>query len=476
MLHNIRSICLRALKAPIHNRRWRIAVLAVVGCFIALNAVLYVAYQQRTYPTASITGRHIGSVASSDLEAVLGKQPLLAKEVVLVHGKTTAKVATNRLGIAADYRRLAGNAMRDRSWLPVANLIGSRDQQLVLDVKPAVLGKSLSAALQPFAKPAANAKLEYRDGKFEVVDDNAGQTADLEATQRRLIESLRQGEDQITVTVKPLPATVTADQLKSRTSELNKQLQAGVSIEYAGQAKRFGPNEISQWYVPDGGGTDMVLSDEAIRQAVNQTGSGFGIRVSNLDAAVGAVKAAILQPTAGTVATVTLEAAPVGKLLRYCVASRGVDQSQLAELATKLSSTFSDSRGWGLEGLVRFELATAGCDFTVWLSAAEHMPSFGAICDSQWSCAVAPNVIINYDRWRFASEAWNAQGGSLDDYRSMVINHETGHWFGMYHAHCGGAGQPAPVMQQQSINLQGCSFNPWPTAGERANLKARLGL
>jgi hypothetical protein len=85
-------------------------------------------------------------------------------------------------------------------------------------------------------------------------------------------------------------------------------------------------------------------------------------------------------------------------------------------------------------------------------------------------------VVINNDRWLYASTAWNNQGGSLEEYRSMVINHETGHWLGFNHSYCPGTGQPAPVMQQQSIDLQGCVFNPWPTATETAILKQRLGL
>ena len=50
----------------------------------------------------------------------------------------------------------------------------------------------------------------------------------------------------------------------------------------------------------------------------------------------------------------------------------------------------------------------------------------------------------------------------MRDYRHMVVNHEMGHWLGSGHQYCGGIGQPAPVMQQQSIDLQGCAFNPWP--------------
>jgi hypothetical protein len=94
------------------------------------------------------------------------------------------------------------------------------------------------------------------------------------------------------------------------------------------------------------------------------------------------------------------------------------------------------------------------------------MTSFSSGCGTEYSCRAGRYVIINQDRWLGATPSWNNAGGSLRDYRHMVINHETGHWLGHDHANCAGAGQPAQVMQQQSIDLQGCSFNPWPTASE----------
>ena len=72
-------------------------------------------------------------------------------------------------------------------------------------------------------------------------------------------------------------------------------------------------------------------------------------------------------------------------------------------------------------------------------------------------------VVINDYRYAHGSDAWP---GQLEWYRSMVINHETGHWLGLGHAYCAGPGQPAPIMQQQSIDMQGCEINSWPLPWE----------
>lgn len=149
------------------------------------------------------------------------------------------------------------------------------------------------------------------------------------------------------------------------------------------------------------------------------------------------------------------------RVYRYSVQGRG-NTSDLEAFAAAAAETYADPRGWNRGGTVRFERVASGGDFILWLAAARQVPTFGGACDAKWSCRNGRNVVINEDRWLTGSPAWNSAGGSLRDYRRMVVNHETGHWLGLRHVNCTVPGTPANIMQQQSIDLEGCAPNAWP--------------
>lgn len=156
----------------------------------------------------------------------------------------------------------------------------------------------------------------------------------------------------------------------------------------------------------------------------------------------------------------------------YDVATRGALTASVAEFKTLVNQTLNDARGWARMN-VRFVEVASGGQFSLILATADQV---GAVpgCGADYSCRSGRSVLINQDRWLGATTSWNQAGGSLRDYRHMVVNHEVGHWLGHGHSQCGGAGQPAPVMQQQSISLQGCSFNPWPLDSELTS--TQLGI
>lgn len=182
------------------------------------------------------------------------------------------------------------------------------------------------------------------------------------------------------------------------------------------------------------------------------------------------------QPELVGQATPALPAAEPVRVYHYCVNVRGVSRSELPEFVQQIDWTLNLNRGWSLSNKIAFKKAEVGCDFTIWLSSPGYMASFGGICDSEWSCRVGNSVVANFEKWQNASEAWQQKEGNIDLYRVMLINHEVGHWFGFEHKHCAGPGQPASVMQQQSIDLEGCKFNPWPTNEERVELQKLLNL
>lgn len=156
---------------------------------------------------------------------------------------------------------------------------------------------------------------------------------------------------------------------------------------------------------------------------------------------------------------------PVKARVYYRIATKGKITTSVSTFAAQAAQTYADARGWRGAG-VEFHRVSKGGSFTLWLVQASLVPSFSGGCSSQWSCRVGNNVVINQDRWKYASTAWNKAKGSLRDYRHMVIDHETGHWLGWSHRQCPGKGQKAAVMQQQSKGLGGCLFNPWPRGFE----------
>jgi len=162
------------------------------------------------------------------------------------------------------------------------------------------------------------------------------------------------------------------------------------------------------------------------------------------------------------------------RVVTYDVTTKGVITANLAEFKAQANASLNDSRGWSRLG-VTFQEVSSGGNFTLVLSEASQMTSFSSGCGIDYSCRAGRYVIINQDRWLGATPSWNNAGGSLRDYRHMVVNHETGHWLGHGHASCSAAGQPAQVMQQQSIDLQGCAFNPWPTASELWSSQLGIG-
>ena len=150
-----------------------------------------------------------------------------------------------------------------------------------------------------------------------------------------------------------------------------------------------------------------------------------------------------------------------GTLLRYTVEVEGGLPFVPADIASIVDATLADPRGWAAIGDHAFQRSQAGGDLRVLFATPATTDALCAPLRTRGevSCRNGELVVLNAQRWAHGVEAY---GDDLDAYRQYVVNHEVGHALGFGHVGCPGAGEPAPVMLQQTYGLDGCLPNPWP--------------
>jgi hypothetical protein len=155
-----------------------------------------------------------------------------------------------------------------------------------------------------------------------------------------------------------------------------------------------------------------------------------------------------------------------GTLRRFKVAvEKELKLGDGKDFADEIDRILGDPRSWIAARQFRLQRvpASVAAEFTVYLASAgtsEQMCAGGGLrTDGYTSCRLPGQVIINYDRWKDAVPGY---GAPLAVYRAYAINHEVGHQLGHGHEAGAAAGEPAPVMMQQTYGLNGCVANSWP--------------
>jgi Protein of unknown function (DUF3152) len=149
-----------------------------------------------------------------------------------------------------------------------------------------------------------------------------------------------------------------------------------------------------------------------------------------------------------------------------------IDRRAVAE---EIEAILFDRRSWIRSRAVAFRRVDRGGDTRVILAKPKEVDRlcYPLQTRGRFSCTVGRDVILNLRRWRNGVPHWDR---SVATYRQMLVNHEVGHRIGHGHRNCPGRGRKAPVMQQQTISLQGCAANWWPKKRElRLTVGASVG-
>lgn len=133
----------------------------------------------------------------------------------------------------------------------------------------------------------------------------------------------------------------------------------------------------------------------------------------------------------------------------------------LARFAEFVMTTLNDPRGWTQGQEMSFARTDGPADVQVVLASPDTSAELcrPLVTRGTLSCRVGPRAIITHFRWVNGVEDY---AGDYTRYRQYVVNHEVGHVLGHGHVPCPGEGEPAPLMMQQTLGLQGCLPNAWP--------------
>jgi hypothetical protein len=137
----------------------------------------------------------------------------------------------------------------------------------------------------------------------------------------------------------------------------------------------------------------------------------------------------------------------------------GIDPGAFAR---EVEQVLGDPRSWGAGGRRAVQRVDGGdVAFRVALVSPATTDRLCAPLrtNGYFSCGTGGRAVLNVARWLTGADAYP---GALPAYRQYLVNHEVGHVLGRGHEPCPGAGQPAPVMMQQTKGLDGCTPVSWP--------------
>jgi uncharacterized protein DUF3152 len=154
---------------------------------------------------------------------------------------------------------------------------------------------------------------------------------------------------------------------------------------------------------------------------------------------------------------------PAANALRFAVEVEGGLRVARVAFAAHVTRVLSDRRSWATPVQ---RVGSAPFDFRVTLASPALTDRLCAPLRTNgiYSCAQGGRAVLNAMRWRQGASAY---GRRLARYRIYMVNHEVGHLLGHGHVYCAGAGEPAPVMMQQTKGVAPCRPNAWPLAWER---------
>lgn len=469
-----------------------------------------------TKPKLVVEGMALGSISQHTVKDAAITY-LHRKKIKILFRDEERVYSLSDLGIFFDPDSLdgavrdAGAALRRPHFLPQSRCCSIALPEMVVDISrlDGIFEKELDLA----SREPKNSKLVYRKQSkaFEVTNAVSGFSLDAVLAKDAVISAARNTKEDVSLVDMNSMSNEISPNLEESTLlkasyKATGMVNRDITIRVADESIHVTHDDIMSWLSikTSAGAPDIVVSHAKIKEYLLRFSQKFqatpinqvvkhgqviqagknGRRVVGIEAVAKTIGDELSQGlslpitavlTAEEVGYRSIDVTPLPQPLfqnpvtaakyTYRILTKGTVHADITEFRNQVRETLSAGNGWPASGAT-FQETSSSSNLDIILTEPGILGSYAG-CSAEYSCRVGRLVMINDVRWRESVSHWTL---TLRDYRHMVVNHEVGHWLGLGHANCPGAGQIAPVMQQQTISLQGCVANPWPTQFDRARL------
>lgn len=469
----------------------------VLLIYLSLFTYFYINNSSAFASNASYANVSISRLNLAQAEQKIN-QEILSKNIIISANNLQIESTAADLGVYIEPESLQNQLSKIRLRSALLPFVYNKKIEVGLAIDDVILKNSVQSSIPQDKQPAVNASYSVENNQIVVIEGKKGIGAEPDQFKSLLLDKLTNNEENIDINIvlQEVNPAVNQDTLNNLKPVAQSIYANNYSISDENEEYKIDKNSLINYLTTNNNLSSLELNideskklieataEQASYDAVNEvttkyksgkqskitTNGQSGRSVNNIDElAKGLSEAVSIQGSysgnfefdkiAFSKKTVTIDDTIPSVTYKYKITTWGKTISDLNDFATKVAQTLADGRGWANTG-AKFIQVNSSADFEIVLSEPSELPArYPGTCDAFYSCRVGRYVIINEDRWRMATPVWT---GNLRDYQHMVINHEVGHRLGQGHQNCPAVGQLAPVMQQQSINLQGCEFNPWP--------------
>lgn len=267
------------------RKSWLLVPLVLVLIIVSIYSYFAIIYQNKFLPNTTIGQIDVSQLSKKEAIKKIEDNVHQDSFVVLDNDKEWKTIPKQELGITFDVDKTVDNSWsKQNPWLWFMNYVNQPKNIPIImtDYNKEALAKQatdLKTAVTTFNKertPTKNAMIEMKDGTFQITNEIAGNTIDVDKFISAFESHVKDGESSIELESYVQKPTVLAtdSKLKKELDDINKLTEVSATYLINGQEVAIPKETIASWLTTNDKG-DVDLKQDLVKEYVTQLGQQY---------------------------------------------------------------------------------------------------------------------------------------------------------------------------------------------------------